>query len=84
MKTARWIVLGITVLSGVMCFAIYCAPRIINRLLSEPEAIGIIGSADGPTSIFVSNNPAQSLVLPVIFVISLFAMLFFRLKSKQL
>ena len=84
MKIAKWISFGITVLSGVICLASYCVPLAIGRLsLGEDSAIGIIGSADGPTSIFAAKSSAPIFVLPIIFVVSLFALLFFRWKSKK-
>ena len=84
MKTAKRIAFGITVLSGVICLASYLAPLVVGWLSnSKATAIGIIGGADGPTSIFVTKSSAQFFVLPVVFVVSLLSWLFFRLKSKK-
>ena len=84
MKIAKWIAFGITVLSGAICFVSYWAPLVISGLsFGEAGAIGIIGGADGPTSIFVTKSSAPFFALPVIFVVSLFAWLFFLWKNKQ-
>jgi|GEM_PF-2974284 len=84
MKVAKWIAFGITALSGVICLAGYCLPMVIGGLsLGKDGAIGIIGGADGPTSIFVAKSSVSILTFPIIFVVSLVAWLFFRWKSKK-
>ena len=84
MKVAKWIAFGIAALSGVICLVSYGVPLVIGRLFfGEAGAIGIIGGADGPTSVFVAKSSASIFALPVIFVVSLVAWLFFRWKSKK-
>ena len=84
MKVAKWIAFGMTALSGVICLVNYGVPLVIGGVsLGEAGAIGIIGGADGPTSIFVAKISASIFVAPVIFVVSLFAWLFFCWKSKK-
>ena len=85
MKALRLISLIIALISGALCLLLYAVPRIIVRhrlSLSSASAIGIIGSADGPTSVFVSAyNPKVQLVVPVAFAVSLVVWL--RLKKQK-
>ena len=84
MKIAKWIAFGITVLSGVICLGSCLAPMVIGRLFfDKASAIGIIGGADGPTSIFVIKSSAPIFAVPCVFAASLLAWLFFRQKSKK-
>ena len=84
MKAAKWIAFGITALSGVICLVSCGVPLVMGGLsFGEAGAIGIIGGADGPTSIFVAKRAASIFAVSVIFVVSLFAGLFFRWKSKK-
>ncbi len=49
-------------------FGIYCAFTMANLLGFTPQqaaAIGIIGGADGPTAIYVTNNLAPELLAPI-------------------
>lgn len=55
----RW---GFVVLAAVV-LAVVLVPAAVNRLaVSQPDTIGVIGGADGPTSIYVTTSPFQSLV----------------------
>ena len=83
MKTAKWIALGVTILSGLLCLLIYCAPWVVAGIyFREAASIGIIGGADGPTAIFVSGRLAYHFIVPIIFVLSLSVWLFIYFKSK--
>ena len=84
MKAAKWIAFGITILSVAVCLISWCVPWVIGKLwFGEAGAIGIIGGADGPTSIFVTRSSAPASALPVVFAVSMFSWLFFRWKSKN-
>ena len=89
MKVAKWIAIGLAILSGAACLFLYLGPVIIGRLLSydikDAGAIGIIGGADGPTSIFVASRAHSALrpVLPIVFALSLFSGILLTLKGKK-
>ena len=87
MKIAKWISLGLTILSGIACLFFYLAPLVIGKFLlndvKDASAIGIIGGADGPTSFFISSLPVFSPIMPIIFVLSLVSYLLLIFKSKN-
>ena len=83
MKTAKWVSFGITILSGAACLLLYLLPKIIlTNGVKNIGTVGIIGGADGPTSIWVSSGSASDFIMPMVFVISLISWLFLRAKSK--
>lgn len=57
----RWLALAVAVLSGVMLVWTTAVNWLLTLLfsftLSEAESVGIIGGADGPTAIFVTQSP---------------------------
>ena len=84
MKVAKWVSFGISALSGVICLVIYGIPLLIGGVsFNEASTIGIIGGADGPTSIFVTKSFSPLFALSIIFLLSLLAGLFFCWKSKK-
>ena len=87
MKAAKWIAFTITILSGIACLIGFFVPQIISYAFwgraVDASAIGIIGGADGPTSVFVTGSAVPSYLVPVIFVLSLLTWLFLRFKSKN-
>ena len=47
---------------------------IFSEDTKESSSIGIIGGADGPTSIYVTGNPIKAMVIPIIiFAVIIFA-----------
>ena len=85
MKPAKWIAFGLTIASGLICLF----PWIIGKLFlagsGSGNTIGIIGGADGPTSIFVASK-AESLFIkfmPVIFIVSLVSWLVLFIKCRK-
>jgi len=87
LKAAKWIAFSIAILSGAACLLINLWDYIGRLLAPEAASIGVIGSADGPTSIFVSGKLWPYLLvrmaLPVVFVLAVVSWLFFRFKSKK-
>ena len=90
MKTARGIAFVIMIASGMLLIPMFVLPWITmsteKSFISEAGAVGIIGGADGPTSIFVSTSFNPSLLVPIVFLVSLILWLIFRhkhLKSKD-
>ena len=84
MKIAKWISFGAAILSGVIFLVSYCVPLVIGwSSFGDNNSIGIIGGADGPTAVFLTKSSARIFVMPFISVVSLFAWLFFRWKSKK-
>lgn len=59
----RTLLLGAAAQFGV--FATYAGAVIAGFTPSEAAAIGIIGGADGPTSIFLANSLAPALLAPI-------------------
>jgi len=80
LKAAKWISLGITILSGIECLLLHWAPVIIGRFLvgeaKDASAIGIIGGSDGPTAIFVSNQSVIRPIAPIVFALFLLCFCF--------
>ena len=64
--TVKRVLFGIMILSGLACLLLYVVPMIIGGLIAggmgDAGTIGIIGGADGPTSIFVSGEPGSGIV----------------------
>ena len=87
MRTAKWIAFAITIVSGIASLIGFFAPQIISFVFLgravDASAVGIIGGADGPTSVFVVANSDRYYLQPIIFLLSLFAWLFLRFKSKD-
>ena len=87
MKAAKWIAFGFTMVSGIICLIGFFAPKIISYAFwgkaVDASAVGIIGGADGPTSVFIAVSSVPDYLLPIIFLLSLFAWLFLRFKSKD-
>ena len=86
MKATKWIAFTITIVSGIACLIGFFVPQIISYAFFgravDASAVGIIGGADGPTSVFVVANSVRHYLLPIIFLLSLFAWLFLRFKNK--
>ena len=87
MKAAKWIAFTTTMVSGMACLIDLIAPQIISYVFLEravdASAIGIIGGADGPTSVFVTGSTVPSYLMPIIFVLSLFVWLFLASRIKR-
>ena len=87
LKAAKWIAFAVTIASGIACLIGFFAPQIISFVFFgravDASAIGIIGGADGPTSVFVTGSAVPNYLMPMIFVLSLLTWLFLRFKSKD-
>jgi len=55
----------------------------LNFYENDASSIGIIGGADGTTSIFVEKGVAFRFAVPVVFILSLLSWLFFHFRSKK-
>lgn len=63
----------------VFCFMIWLIARNINFTPYEASSIGMIGGADGPTTILVTGKIYPYILIDVLLVISL--MLYFPVKE---
>ena len=84
MKAFKWIFFFMMLLS---C-ALLALPQLARLFLyftslNQPATLAIIGSADGPTTVFVASyNALHRVLLAAMFIVSLLAWLFFKEKTK--
>ena len=87
MKAAKWIALAITIATGMACLVCFLVPQIIAFVFPgravDASSIGIIGSADGPTSVFVTDGSKPSYLMPIVFGLALLLWLYLRIKMKR-
>ena len=90
MKVLRWVMFGITILSGAACLLEKLLPWFVARFAlggqtaaGSAASIGIIGGADGPTAIFVASSRVPNYLMPIVFAASLFTWLFLRAKRNS-
>jgi len=77
----------ITVISDLLTGGFGALSFIINMKLIdmiEPSAIGIIGGADGPTTMFYSGNPFGTLLISKIILLVILLLLFVPIKKYLL
>lgn len=82
-KVITLICVLITVISGVIN---YLLPLIINKHkinMKNSSAVGIIGGADGPTSIFISTIPSSRNITLIFGILSLIGTGYLLIKRKS-
>lgn len=57
----------------------------LNRDVNQASSIGIIGGADGPTSIFIASQPNSYLITSIFVLLTIggFVVLFFLKRSAK-
>jgi len=84
----RFVFLAAAVLSAIGIGAILCLSVLLDGIFHQSHSIGIIGGADGPTSVFVASPPHSTgeVLLPYILVLIIGIVgywIFSRLKHKE-
>ena len=89
MKVADKIFLAVGIINGFFVtaqwsFFIYAQHR-YSTLINDASAIGVIGSSDGPTAIFISNvtGVCSTLVIILQHSVLLFSMVFLIVRRVQ-
>lgn len=41
-------------------------PEVNENKIEENSSVGIIGGADGPTSVYISGNPIKAMLVPIV------------------
>lgn len=89
MKTNRKIIQISTIIIGIILLIYVGLPRIIAIYLKykwsfdmkNASSIGIIGSADGPTSIFIASN--RSFTIPIVLALLVLSGTIYLIKTRK-